>query len=184
MGQLPQQPPYSMGQAPAPTPRHGRFGRGLFGWVLFIGIAAMLFMLLSKKNKVYQTVPLSEFIKRLEAKQVQAVSIEGDEIFGTVANSRSGGPIRADLPPGLSGNWDFVRWLLEKAGEDTVVQVRSQNNYVVNILVPLIPWVLIFGFIWFFVFRQLRRAGAAAQPHVITGPGRWVPDEPGKAGQV
>src|SRR5206468_2909364 len=29
------------------------------------------------------------------------------------------------------------------------------------ILVPLIPWLLIFGFIWFFVFRQLRNSAGA-----------------------
>src|SRR5437667_470076 len=30
-----------------------------------------------------------------------------------------------------------------------------------NILLPLIPWLLIFGFIWFFVFRQLRNSAGA-----------------------
>jgi hypothetical protein len=29
--------------------------------------------------------------------------------------------------------------------------------------VPLIPWLLIFGFIWFFVFRQLRMQGVRGQ---------------------
>jgi ATP-dependent Zn protease len=181
MAQLPPQPLHYLGQTPAPPPRRLRLG-GSFGWVLLIGIAVMLFMLLSTKNRTYKTLPLSEFKARLEAKEVESASIEGDEIAGTLANGPAGVEFRTPLPPGLSGNWDFIRWLLERAGPHTVVQVRSQNNYVVNILLPLIPWVLIFGFIWFFVFRQLRRAGG--QPHVITGPGRWVPDEPGKAGQV
>src|SRR5690349_17450678 len=37
-----------------------RFGRGLFGWVLFIGLAIMLFMLLSKQGGPSRTTPLSE----------------------------------------------------------------------------------------------------------------------------
>ena len=30
-----------------------------------------------------------------------------------------------------------------------------------NIILPFIPWLLIFGFIWFFVFRQLRNSAGA-----------------------
>ena len=29
--------------------------------------------------------------------------------------------------------------------------------------VPLIPWLLIFGFVWFFIFRQLRNSAGAAR---------------------
>jgi len=31
----------------------------------------------------------------------------------------------------------------------------------VNILLPLVPWLLILAFIWFFVFRQLRNSAGA-----------------------
>jgi cell division protease FtsH len=189
MGQYPPQPLNYMGQPPAPPPRDHRFGRGLFGWVLFIGLAIMLFMLLSKQGGTYKTLPLSEFMVRLEANQIGSVRIEGDEITGTLATGPPFSQYRTQLPDGLSGNWNFMQWVLEKCRDSgVVVEVRRKDSVVANILVPLIPWVLIFGFIWFFVFRQLRRAGAATQPMVITGPGRWVPDEPrpdepGKAGQ-
>src|SRR5687767_16030740 len=43
-----------------------RFGRGLFGWVLFIGLAIMLFMLLNKQGGTFKTIPLSEFMNILE----------------------------------------------------------------------------------------------------------------------
>jgi preprotein translocase subunit YajC len=36
--------------------------------------------------------------------------------------------------------------------------VETSANLLVNVLLPLVPWFLIFAFIWFFVFRQLRRA--------------------------
>ena len=41
-----------------------------------------------------------------------------------------------------------------------IVPPTPAQNWVYNILLPVIPWLLIFGFIWFFVFRQLRRSGA------------------------
>ena len=180
MGQLPQQPLNYMAPNPAPPLR---FGRGLFGWVLFLGIAVMLFMLLSKRQTTSATLPLSVFVQRLEAKQITSVVLEGDEIAGTTPG---GGRFRTPLPPGMSGDWDFVHWLLEHSS--AVVEVRNPDNVWINILLPLVPWLLIFLFIWFFVFRQLRKSGglqatgatpAAAMP---VGPGRWVPDEPGKAG--
>src|SRR5689334_10445423 len=73
----------------------GRFGRGIIGWVLFIGLAITLFILL---------------------KQRQVAS-------GTVT------PVPALSSP------DPVSFLL-----------------------PALPWLLIFGFVWFFIFRQLRGA--------------------------
>src|SRR5436853_2521471 len=66
------------------TPNGGmRVGRGLFGWVLFIGLAIMLVMLLNmNKNKVTR-IPISEFEKALETgTQVQSVTIEGNEATG------------------------------------------------------------------------------------------------------
>ena len=43
-----------------------RFGRGLFGWVLFIGLAIMLFMLLNNmKGRQSTVISLSDFYKNL-----------------------------------------------------------------------------------------------------------------------
>jgi cell division protease FtsH len=43
----------------------------------------------------------------------------------------------------------------------TKVEAKNQSNLLMNILLPLVPWLLIFGFIWFFVFRQLRNSAGA-----------------------
>lgn len=67
--------------------------QGLFGWVLFIGLAIMLFVLLRR------------------------------------GGGRGGRPAAAPITPDL-----FPDKLL-----------------------AIVPWLLIFGFIWFFVFQQLRR---------------------------
>ena len=39
-----------------------RFGRGVFGWVLFIGLAVMLFMLLSNQSQNYREVDLNDLM--------------------------------------------------------------------------------------------------------------------------
>jgi ATP-dependent Zn protease len=189
MGQFPPQPLNYMGSPPvAPQLRQPSFARRSFGWILFIGLAIMMFMLLSTKGgTAYPAIPLNEFADQLKRQQVVSVTVEGDEITGalrTPLNLPNGTRVmqfRTALPPGATGDWKFMQWLLETGQGSTRIDVRGANNYVVNILLPLIPWLLIFGFIWFFVFRNLRKTQQATR-FVISGPGRWVPDEPGKAG--
>ena len=66
-----------------PSPGGGmRFGRGLFGWVLFIGLVVMLFMLLNQNRNRSTEIPLSNFFTALDGGKVQTLTIEGDEISG------------------------------------------------------------------------------------------------------
>jgi cell division protease FtsH len=179
MGQLPQQPLNYMAPNPA-QPVRAR--RGVFGWVLFVGLAVMLFMLLSKRGGNYRSVPFSDFAQSLEEQRVRSITLDGDEITGVTAD---GQPFRTALPAGMGGNWNFVHWLIEKSSGTTRVEIRNADNVLVNILVPMIPWLLIFGFLWFLMSRTLRKTTHAPVTQiVVTGAGRWVPDEPGKAGQA
>ena len=184
MGQFPQQPQY-IGAYPAP-PHQRRW----LGWFLFLALVVFLFILLSRKGQLHYALPLSEFMTRMEAGEVVSVALGDNELTGRLSTPQTtrGGQttyhFRTDLPPGLSSDWSFVQWLLEHRGR-AEVSVSRTSGLVTNILVPLIPWLLIFGFIWFFVFRQLRRASQAGQvPPGFSDPSRWVPDEPGKAGQA
>ena len=152
-----------------PTPPAGgmKFGRGLFGWVLFIGLAVMLFMLINTKNNTAVSIPLSEFQLRLERDLVQNVVIDGDEIRGTfkdegeIVNTPAGSvkvkEFTTPVPLGSSADWTFTRWVLENR-RNAQVTVENNQNILLQVIVPLIPWILIFAFIWFFVFRQLRNS--------------------------
>jgi len=188
---VPPQPPLPYYTPATPPPEQPRKSsrRGVVAWVLFIGLCVLLFMLLSQRAPAQrgQLVPLSEFTTRLTSGQVRRLSVGSDEIRGEFNSAQSlpGGQsaveFRTPLPPGAADSWPFIEWLLANRG-GAVVSVESQSqSLVANILLPVIPWLLIFGFIWFFVFRQLRHAGRSQQV-VITGPGRWVPDPPAQAG--
>ena len=189
MSQVPPQAlNYMRAPQPPPAAHSPGSGRKLFGWVLFIGLAIMLFMLLSKRQTTAASISLDQFAQQLETKQIAWLSIDGDEVRGALTtplnlpNGQRVVEFRTALPTGMGSDWGFVHWVLDRAKDTTTVQVHRANDYIVNILVPLIPWLLILGFIWFFVFRNLRKAAKSNQV-VITGPGRWVPDEAGKAGQ-
>ncbi len=152
-----------------------RFGRGLFGWVLFIGLAIMLFMLLKNKNNSAQQIPFSEFVKKLQADKIESLTVEQEEVTGKfvgdgemVGVGRTGGMpqktqyFRTTVPP-TPNIFEFTKYLIEIQGpsKTTRIEVEGGNSLLINILLPLVPWLLIFGFIWFFVFRQLRNSAGA-----------------------
>jgi cell division protease FtsH len=145
-----------------------RVGRGLLGWVLFIGLAIMLFMLINRNSKNYQSIPISVFEADLAHGDVKSLVIDGDNITGEF-NSKLTVPgssvqvtnFQVTYPTGtFSGGSNALQHILDKSNGATV-DARNDNNLLLNILLPLVPWLLIFGFIWFFVFRQLRNSAGA-----------------------
>jgi len=168
--QRPERPPRKNGR-----PMNGnaglRFGsqRGLFGWVLFIALAILLFMLLNKTSQQHSLIPVSDFESRLMDDKVRKLTVQSDDVLGEFRNPESipgiaTGPVtrfRVTYPAGtFSSSSTQFRWIMDNR-RTAEVTAENNNNLVINILVPLIPWLLIFGFIWFFVFRQLRNSAGA-----------------------
>ncbi len=158
----PERPVRKNGRTPAPGMR---FGRGVFGWVLFILLAVMLFVLVQNNHKPRQLITLNEFKRMLVENKVKSVTLEGDEVIGDLTNEQqlSGGKVTSfhtSLITGSSADWKFTEWVLDNSGT-TEVKVENSQNLLMQVLLPLIPWLLIFGFIWFFVFRQLRNSAGA-----------------------
>lgn len=186
MSQLPAQPLSYHAPPPAPSAKRRGWGKWV-GWTLFVVVALLLFMLLSKQGSAYTRIPFSEFAEHLQAGRVSWVTINIDEATGqfkspqTVAG-RQRLHFLTELPDSAADDWAFAEWLLNNsAGAE--IRFQSSHSLLINLLLPLIPWLLIFAFIWFIVFRAMRKAQEARQNQVvITGPGRWVPDEPQKPG--
>src|SRR5256885_9766773 len=100
-----------------------RFGRGLFGWILFIALAVMLFMLLQKNQTQYAHITLSDFSKCLKADQVASVSIEADKLLGELREPQpigekgeKVGKFQTDLPANTSADFRLTEWILTNAG--------------------------------------------------------------------
>jgi ATP-dependent Zn protease len=163
-------------------PSSGRFGRGLLGWVLFIGLSVMLIVLVRNRSAPPAAdIPLSTFHDLLRAGRVESVSIEGDELRGKLQQQQVVPAVgakqvlhyRVSLPANVSSDWKFNEWILANAN-GAQVSAETGGNVMTNIVVPLIPWLVIFGFIWFFVFRQLRAQAARGQqpmPVYVVNPG-------------
>jgi ATP-dependent Zn protease len=172
---VPYASPYAQYQMP-PQKR----GRGYIGWFIFIALCIVLFITLNKNNAQYSLQSLSDVATQLEAGNVNRLIVEGDMIKVELRRPVTfpGRPqavtlFKAEVPPGVTGNWAFSEWLLAKRNGATIVAENSQN-VLLSIIVPLIPWLLIFGFIWFFVFRQLRggmgQANLARPVYIVPPP--------------
>ncbi len=168
MSQFPPPMPLNYGGPDTAPPKP--VGR-IIGWVFFIGLAAVFFFILQQKNITHQpTIPLSEFRQQLVQNNVKSLTINENAVHGVLVRPITLGSMGAvttfetRLPTGMGTNWGFVDWVLTSSG-GAVVITESEGNLVEALVIPLIPWVLVFGFIWFFVFRQLRaRSGAQAPP--------------------
>src|SRR5688572_9439092 len=142
-----------------------KFGRGVFGWLLFIGLAVMLFILLSNQSQNFREVAVSDLMTELEKGNVKEMAVDGPEVTGKFDQpfpAESGPPItnfKSTVSSGTAAD-EFIMLALQKRGAAKVA-VKDSNSLLVNFLLPFIPWLLIFGFIWFFVFRQLRNSAGA-----------------------
>ncbi|HEY2589502.1 MAG TPA: ATP-dependent metallopeptidase FtsH/Yme1/Tma family protein [Tepidisphaeraceae bacterium] len=154
---------------PGAVPPPKRLRRGFLGWLIFLGVAALLFVWLKQANPGSPAIPLSDFYQQFNVGNVAVVYVADDAVAGHLAKPVTiGGQIvyqfRAYLPPGTGSNWAFTQFLLEKSSPGTVIAAEPVNNVLNNVILPFIPWLLIFFFIWFFVFRQLRKNNASRQP--------------------
>jgi ATP-dependent Zn protease len=63
----------------------------------------------------------------------------------------------------MGASWGFIQWLLDNRGM-AEIGCSSSQNLVLQVILPFIPWLLIFGFIWFFIFRRFRAQSGRAAP--------------------
>ncbi|MCC6239963.1 MAG: ATP-dependent zinc metalloprotease FtsH [Phycisphaerales bacterium] len=160
--QRPERPSRKPGR---PLPNGGmRFGRGLFGWVLFIGLAIMLFLLLQQQSTARTEIGASDFWHKLDRGEVVKLVIEGNEAHGELRETQGTREFRVKLSNETVVSDRLQKEIRDRAvasGTNTRIDLKDSSNLFINILIPLIPWLLIFGFIWFFVFRQLRNSAGA-----------------------
>jgi len=81
---------------------------------------------------------------------------------GDLAGKKAGRPVRSLLGWGLFIGLAVVLFLLLSSQKKPPATpppppaAPPPESFFVAFVLPFIPWVLIFGFIWFFVFRQMR----------------------------
>lgn len=143
-----------------------RPARGLLGWIIFVGVAAILFAFLRQSGSQYAPITLSDFYHQAKEGNIADALIGEDSIQGHFRTqvALGGAPIanyRVYIPTGTTAM--FTQTLLEMA-PPAVVRAEPTNTFLGNVVLPLVPWVLILGFIWLFVLRPFRRNAARQGP--------------------
>jgi cell division protease FtsH len=144
-----------------------KMSRGVMSWIGFVLIALMIALVVSQGYQPSESISIDMFWKRLKADAFQKVVIREDEITGEYRESAQGRPRGR---PGsntfrVSYRTDRVVELeaeIRKVSPTTQVFYEPSAAPFYNMLINIIPWILIFGFIWFFVFRQLRSTAGGA----------------------
>src|SRR5687768_16314977 len=109
-----------------------KFGRGLFGWVLFIGLVVMLFVLLQGNRAAQGKVDYSEFESRLFNDKVSWIRFTGDKIEGEFINLEPIGQDQVkkfyvELPTGSVSSGPLLTRILDKRGNAKVGFENNQN---------------------------------------------------------
>ncbi|HVT87600.1 MAG TPA: ATP-dependent zinc metalloprotease FtsH [Tepidisphaeraceae bacterium] len=167
--QQPEKPARKNGRSPVSNGGM-RFGRGVFGWMLFVVLVVMLFVLVRSQSRAYTQISLDAFFAHLDNGKIKTISIEGDDVkgdFNTAIKLPTGQDItafRTTLPTGTSMNWEFTNAVLERArksGSQPSISAENNQNILLQFILPFIPWAIIVFCIYFFVFRQLRNSAGA-----------------------
>ena len=149
-----------------PSPPQGpmRLSRGVLGWIVFIGCALLLVMLLTNNMEKRRQLTFNEFLTYVKNGQLESVQIKEDLIVGRLKpEAREGQAPDAQLSFEVRSFPQLVPTVVEELRKtDAEFEVQAGGNLFVQLLVSLLPWVLIFAFIWFFIFRQIRSASTGA----------------------
>ena len=138
-----------------------KMSRRIVSWLIFIGLALMLLAVLSGTGMRAKQIGIDQFWTEVQNGRIEKIVLRDDSITGKYLPAQ-GGEAKESLEfellyPPTAIDDAFVQRLLTES-PDTKIS-REPKSIWVNLMVSLLPWLLIFAFIWFVVFRQLRSAG-------------------------
>ena len=163
------------GKGPPPPNGVSRFGRNAFAWVILISLGIALFIMLqfSKRGNA-RYIEFSDFDRALRtAGAVKEMNWSGTEMAGKLDpakiqivddSSTNKAPVEefwTELPAGAQAQaWTVSRDLMA-AQPMAKFGVKNNNDLLTAVLIQLVPWLVIIGAIYFFLFRQLKNSAGA-----------------------
>jgi len=152
---------------PPQGPPPNRFGRSLMGWVLIIGVVLLAFSLFGSTDK-RRKISTSEFWTYVNNGQVTGKiiiredRIEGENPEGT-AGLAEGEPLNFTVQYRYSNDENFdekLRAALARHNNPAVHEYKPPSWWE-GLLPHLLLMVLVFGAIWFLLFRRVGQAGGS-----------------------
>jgi cell division protease FtsH len=129
--------------------------RNFLIWAVVFVLLLALFRLIdsgTERAPAAAEVSYSEFLDRVGSGQIQDVTIQGDTVRATTSANQ---PITVTLPP---QDTDTVEILREARVSINVEPEATEGNFLVNMLINYLPFLLIIG-VWIFFMRQMQGGG-------------------------
>ena len=128
------------------------FGRNIALWVIIALLVVALFNLFQSSGRqgAEQQLAFSDFIGQVETDQVLDVTIQGNDIKGTLRNGTAFTSYAPDDPNLVS--------TLSEHGVRITAAPKEEANFLVRTLLSWLPFIVIVG-IWVFFMRQMQGGG-------------------------
>jgi cell division protease FtsH len=122
-------------------------------WVVIALIGVMLFHLFNQPTKQTSTLSFSEFLKVLDKGELKEVTIQGNEIKGTLVNGKLFESYTPDDPK-------LVERLTAK-NVSIIAKPKDESPWYLSALISWIPMLLLIG-VWVLFMRQMQTGGTKA----------------------
>lgn len=160
--------PNSGGNTPGrPSPRRKLTG-GAMSWIGFVLIALMIVMVVTQGYPQRTEMSIDQFWKNAAAGEFSEITVRDDAIMGKFRDDVQGQRGRRAAPREFRVEYNTMTSVQElvdklmKVSPGTTIKYQRSNEPYITMLLGIVPWLLILGFIWFFVFRQLRSSAGGA----------------------
>jgi cell division protease FtsH len=132
--------------------------RSIVSWMVLLGLAMVLVVLLQTSIAPSLEISISDFRTLVKNQELEGkLSIKEDGVVEGTRKGPEGGVERFRVIYPRPIKAEFADRMAEALpGVDVVYERQSQFMV---LLVTMLPWILIFAFIWFVIFRQIRSAG-------------------------
>jgi len=148
-----------------PQPPQMKMSRGILGWMVIVGFALLLLALLNSTMNDTHIVSISEFYRMLDAGEIETLKTRDTALEGT-RRRRPDDPLNPQLQ--FKVEWapmaidsELVKELNEKLKKHNGELLHHPSStLLLSIAGMLLPWILIVAFLWFFILRPMRNAGA------------------------
>ena len=147
----------------APSPK---LSRNVMSWLVLLGIAMVLVVLLQSQRQQRKEITISRFSQEVDKgsdSAIESLSFQEDGwILGKLSrpleeDTQAEPPLQFKvLYPPSAFEGGFIENLVQKLPHAKIKAEKTPQLLIV--LANLLPWLLIFAFIWFVIFRQIRNA--------------------------
>lgn len=150
-----------------PRPGKPRMSRPLMGYLGMGLVILMVLMIVTQSMPPTHEITIDEFWKQAKLGNFSEVTISEESIKGKYKAGVQGGPANQTSRDFLVkyntiGEFNKVESQLREICPNTKIKYQASQQPFINMLLSFIPWLLIFGFVWFVLFRQLRSSAGGA----------------------